>query len=79
MKLHKSSKEPEIYYYFNTNNEKLWMFRHKYYDKTGKRREKKKSSFKTEKAALKELLEVKAVTLRGESKQVEHDQMTVGE
>lgn len=55
------------------------MFRHKYYDKTGKRREKKKSSFKTEKAALKELLEVKAATLRGESKQVEHDQMTVGE
>lgn len=78
VKLYKT-KEPEIYYYFNANGEKLWMFRHKYYDKTGKRREKKKSSYKTEKAALRALLEVKAATLSGESKQVEHDQLTVGE
>ena len=55
------------------------MYRHKYYDNIGKRKEKKKSGFKTEKAALKSLLEVKAATLRGNSKQVENDQMTVGE
>ncbi|EJR99156.1 tyrosine-type recombinase/integrase [Bacillus mycoides] len=79
VKLHKSAKEPEIYYYFNTKNEKLWMYRHKYYDNIGKRKEKKKSGFKTEKAALKSLLEVKVATLRGESKQVEHDQLTIGE
>ncbi|MEK3995943.1 tyrosine-type recombinase/integrase [Psychrobacillus sp. FSL K6-2365] len=79
MKLHKSSKEPEIYYYFNVNEEKVWMYRHKYYDNTGKRKEKKKSGFKTEREALKSLMEVKAATLRGEIRQVEHDQLTVGE
>lgn len=79
MKLEKSSKDPELYYYFNAKGEKLWMYRHKYNDDTGKRREKKKSSFKTEKAALQALLEVKAATLRGETKRVEHDQLTVGE
>ncbi|MFW7190062.1 tyrosine-type recombinase/integrase [Lysinibacillus sp. BNK-21] len=79
VKLYKSAKEPEIYHYFNANEEKLWMFRHKYYDSSGKRKEKKKSGFKTEKAALKALLEVKAQTLRGEKKYVENDQMIVGE
>lgn len=46
------------------------MFRHKYYDSTGKRWEKKKSRFKIEKAALKALMEVKAATLRGETKHI---------
>lgn len=55
------------------------MYRHKYNDKSGKRREKKRSSFKSEKAALQALLEVRAATLRGESIQVEYDQVTVGE
>lgn len=79
MKLQKSSKEPELYYYYNVNEEKMWMYRHKYYDNMGKRKEKKKSGFTTEKAALRSLLEVKTATLRGETKQVEHDQLTVGE
>ncbi|HDR7965393.1 tyrosine-type recombinase/integrase [Bacillus pacificus] len=79
LKLHKSAKDPEIYYYFNASNEKVWMYRHKYYDSTGKRKEKKKRGFKSEKEALKSLLEVKVATIRGEAKQVEHDQMTVGE
>ncbi|WP_245797944.1 tyrosine-type recombinase/integrase [Domibacillus mangrovi] len=79
VKLHKSAKEPELYYYFNSSNEKLWMFRHKYYDAVGKRREKKKSGFPTEKAALKALLEVKAATLRGETKHIEHDNLTVAQ
>ena len=79
MKLHKSNKDPELYYYFNAKDEKLWMFRHKFYDKSDNRKEKKKSGFKTEKAALKALLEVKAATLRGESKQVEYEHLTVGE
>ncbi len=79
MKLHKSNKDPELYHYFNAKNEKLWMFRHKYHDSIGKRKEKKKSGFKTERDALKALLEVKAATLRGESKQIEKDQLTVGQ
>ena len=79
MKLYKSAKEPEIYHYFNANKEKLWMFRHKYYDVAGKRREKKKSGFKTEKQRLKALLEVKAATPRGETKHIENDNLTVGQ
>ena len=79
MKLHKSKKDPEVYYYFNKDNEKMWMFRHKYYDHIGKRKEKKKRGYKTEKAALKGLLEVKVATLSGDTKRVEHDQMTVSQ
>ena len=41
--------------------------------------EKKKSSFKTEKAALKALLEVKAATLQGDTKHIEYDNLTVGQ
>jgi len=48
----------------------IWMFRHKYYDSTGKRWKKKKSGFKIEKAALKALMEVNAATLRGETKHI---------
>lgn len=77
MKYFKSAKEPEIYYYFNAKKEKLWMYRHKYYNSDGKRTEKKKSSFKTEKAALKALLKVKAATLRGETKHIEYDNLNV--
>ena len=40
---------------------------------------KRKSSFKTEKAALKALLEVKVATLQGETKHIEHDNLTVGQ
>ena len=79
VKLYKSAKEPEIYHYFNANKEKLCMYRHKYYDAAGKRREKKKSGFKTEKAALKALLEVKAATLRGETKHIENDNLTISD
>lgn len=79
MKLFKSTKEPEIFYYYNSKKDKLWMFRHKYYDSAGKRKEKKKSGFKSEKEALKALLEVKAQTVRGQTKMLDYEQMTVGQ
>ncbi|AHN22056.1 tyrosine-type recombinase/integrase [Lysinibacillus varians] len=80
MELIKSTKEKEVYSYLNNKGEKLWMFRHKYYDDlTGKRKEKKKSGFKTEKAAIKALFEVKAQTLRGETKHIENDNLTVAQ
>ena len=61
------------------NEEKLWMFRHKYYDSTGKRKEKKKSGFETEKAAIRSLFEVKAAVLNGNVRQLDHEKLTVGE
>ncbi len=78
-KLYKTKVDEELYYYFLKNGEKRWMYRHKYYDALGERQEKKKSSFKTEKAGLKALLEVKASLLDGQVKKVENDQMTVAQ
>ncbi|NBJ71010.1 MULTISPECIES: site-specific integrase [Clostridia] len=77
MKLNKTKTDDEIYYYVLKSGEKRYMYRHKYYDTLGNRREKKKSGFKTEKEALKSLLGVKAAFLNGNAKQVEHDQITV--
>ena len=80
MELTRSTKEKEVYSYHNSKGEKLWMFRHKYYDGlTGKRKEKKKSGFKTEKAAIQALLQVKAQTLRGETKYIENDNLSVSQ
>lgn len=80
LELTRSTKEKEVYSYHNSKGEKLWMFRHKYYDDlTGKRKEKKKSGFKTEKAAIQTLLQVKAQTLQGETKYIENDNLTVGQ
>lgn len=79
VKTYKHSKEPELYYYFNSKNEKLWMFRHRYYDNFGNRKEKSKSGFKTDKSALKALLQIKASLLNGQSKLIENENITVGE
>lgn len=79
VKLHKSKIDDEIYHYSLKSGEKRFMYRHKYYDSLGVRREKKKSSFKTEKEVLKELLEVKASLLSGQSRHIEHSQMTVSQ
>lgn len=79
MKLYKSKKEPEVYHYLNKKNDKLWLYRHKYYDVLGKRKEKKRSGFTTEKEAIKALLEIKAQLLNGNHIQVEHSSLTIGQ
>lgn len=79
MMLHKSKKDNEVYYYYLKNGEKRWMYRHKYYDAFGNRKEKKKSGFKSEKEALKALLEVKSSLLNGQIKKVENNQLTVSQ
>ncbi|GGN59545.1 site-specific integrase [Oceanobacillus indicireducens] len=79
MKLYKTDIDDEVYYYFLKNGEKRWMYRHKYKDTSGKRREKKKSSFETEKAAYRALLKVKADLLDGHHTKVESDQITVSQ
>lgn len=78
MKLHKSKKDPELYYYFNSKGEKKWMNRHKYYDQYGKRKEKKKR-FDTEKEAYQALLKLKVDTIRGATKPVEFSNYTVSQ
>lgn len=79
MQYKKSNKEKEVFSYENSKG-KLWMYRHKYYDGlTGKRKEKKVHGFKTEKAAIQALLEVKAQTLRGVTSYIENDNITVAQ
>lgn len=79
MKLNKSKKDPELFYYSNAKNEKRWCFRHRYYDSLGNRREKAKQGFTTENEAYRELLEVKSSILNGEIKKVEQSNLTISE
>lgn len=69
----------EIKSYQNEKGEKLWYYRHHYKDINGMWREKQKRGFKTEKAAQRSLIEVKAALLDGAYMRVESDQITVGE
>lgn len=57
----------------------MWCYRYRYYDALGKRREKAKQGFVSEKDAYRALLEVKANVLNGEVKQVQHSNLTVSE
>lgn len=77
--LFKTKKDPELYYYFNAKKEKLWCFRHRYYDALGKRKEKSKQGFKNENDAYRALLEVKSNILNGDIKKVENSNLTVSE
>jgi integrase len=77
--MHQSKKDNDLYYYFNAKNEKMWCYRYRYYDALGKRREKSKQGFSSEKEAYRALLEVKANIVSGEVKQVEYANITVSE
>jgi integrase len=79
MKMHKSKKDNDLYYYFNSKGEKMWCYRHRYYDALGKRKEKSKQGFTSEKDAYRELLEVKANILNGHKKQVENSNLTISD
>ncbi|MDL5613096.1 tyrosine-type recombinase/integrase [Bacillus halotolerans] len=79
MKLYKSKKDNELFYYFNAKKEKHWCYRHRYYDKNNKRKEKSRQGFKTENEAYRALLEVKTGIISGETKKVENSNLTVAE
>ena len=79
MEMHKSKKDKDLYYYFNTKGEKMWCYRYRYYDALGKRKEKSKQGFKAEKEAYRALLGVKANVINGEVKQVENANLTISE
>ncbi|MEH7122072.1 tyrosine-type recombinase/integrase [Bacillus sp. JJ1773] len=79
MKLFKTKKDPELYYYFNAKNEKRWCYRHRYYDSLNNRREKSKQGFESENDAYRALLEVKTSIVNGDVKHVEHSNLTISE
>lgn len=78
-KMHKLKKDSELFYYFNAKEEKLYAYRHRYYDALGNRREKLKQAFKTEKEAYRALLEVRTQIVNGDVKQVSNANMTISE
>lgn len=55
------------------------MYRHRYYDALGKRREKSKQGFKNEKEAYRKHLEVKSSILNGDIKHVHNEDIRVSE
>lgn len=79
MKLHKTKKDNELYYYFNTKGEKRWLYRHSYKDYAGKWKEKKKQGFTSEKEAYRALLEVKAKSASGNTRELDHSNLTVSQ
>jgi hypothetical protein len=79
MEMHKSKKDNDLYSYFNSKGEKMWCYRYRYYDALGKRKEKSKQGFKTEKDGFRALLEVKASVLNGNVKQVENSNLTISD
>jgi integrase len=79
MKLYKTKKEKDLYYYLNAKGDKRWCYRYRYYDALGKRKEKSEQGFKSENEAYRALLEVKASILNGEIKQVENSNLTISE
>lgn len=74
-----SKKEPEVYHYFNAKGEKLWGFRHRFYDSVGDRREKAKQGLKSENIAIRALLEIKTDLINGDIKKVDNANLTVSE
>lgn len=79
MKLYKSKKDSDLFYYFNKKNEKFWCYRYRYYDALGNRKEKSKQGFKKENDAFRALLEVKTSIINGDTKFIENSNMTVSE
>lgn len=79
LKLYKTETDKELFYYFNAKKEKMYMYRHRYYDSIGKRREKSKQGFKSEKKAYGKLLEVKSGILNGNIKVVENEDISISE
>jgi integrase len=79
MKLHKTKKDKDLFYYLNAKGDKRWCYRYRYYDALGKRKEKSEQGFKSENDAYRALLEVKASILNGHVKHVEHSNLTISE
>ncbi|MFI3546915.1 tyrosine-type recombinase/integrase [Mammaliicoccus sciuri] len=76
MKYIKSKKYEDVYSYITANGNKLYCYRLKYY-KDGKRKEKQKSGFRTEKAAYRAVLILKTDLEEQDYSQIEAENITV--
>lgn len=71
--------EPEVFWYLNAKGDKLWGFRHRYYDALGKRQEVPRQGFASETIATRGLLEVKTDLLNGNQAKVDNSNLTISE
>src|SRR5699024_2867184 len=78
MKL-QNTKKRNIYFYFLSNGKKRFMYRYRYYDNSGKRREVKRSGLESEKKALRSLIELQADLLDGNMQRIQSADITVSE
>lgn len=78
MKLHKT-KDNEVYYYFLKSGKKRFMYRHLYRDLLGKRRERKKSGFKSLEEAQRGLILLKASMLENHQLQTDRHDMNISQ
>lgn len=78
-KVNKCHRDKELFWYMDHEGNKRWLYRHRYYDVLGKRREKKQQGFTSESAAYRALCEVRAKLVTGNNIEVENENMKVSE
>lgn len=78
-KMNKCTRDKELFWYKDQQDEKCWAYRHRYYDVLSKRKEKTAQGFKSEAAAYRALCEVRAKLVTGHSIEVEYENMKVSQ
>ncbi|KIH70040.1 site-specific integrase [Salinicoccus roseus] len=78
MTLHKSKKYDNVYWYQNSKGKK-WAYRLKYYDANGRRKEKKRTGFASERDAFAEMIEMQDAINKEDHSKLNRSQMTIGE
>lgn len=78
-KANKCQRDKELFWYLDAEGNKCWLYRHRYYDVLGKRKEKKQQGFSNEAAAYRALCEVRAKLVTGNNIEVENENMKVSE
>lgn len=76
-KMNRCSKDRELYWYEDNKGNKLYSYRHRYYDSFGRRKEKAARGFKNENQAYRELLRVKTEVAAGNFDLLNNENLTV--
>ncbi|MFF5994238.1 tyrosine-type recombinase/integrase [Lysinibacillus sp. KU-BSD001] len=76
-KMNKCTKDKELFWYLDGNKNKLFAYRHRYYDSFGRRKEKSARGFANENTAFRELLRIKTEVAAGNTKLIENENLTI--
>lgn len=75
--MNKCTKDKELFWYHDGSKNKLFAYRHRYYDSFGRRKEKSARGFTNENAAFRELLRIKTEVAAGNTRLIENDNLTI--